>query len=72
VKQASRQLNGELSNALGPFKEKLLEVIVLLESALEFVEDDPSCRAANEIDQRLCALSLPALRSLLEVTVPAG
>ena len=35
VKQASRQLNGELSNALGPFKEKLVEVIVLLESALE-------------------------------------
>ena len=46
VKQASRQLNGELSNALGPFKEKLLEVIVLLESALEFVEEDiPAPRA---------------------------
>src|SRR6185312_12008234 len=40
VKQASRQLNGELSVALGPFKEKLVEVIVVLESALEFVEDD--------------------------------
>ena len=34
VKQAARQLNGELSNALDPFKEKLIEVIVLLESAL--------------------------------------
>jgi tRNA modification GTPase len=40
VKQATRQLNGELSKALDPFKEKLLEVIVLLESAVEFVEDD--------------------------------
>jgi tRNA modification GTPase len=40
VKQATRQLNGELSKALDPFKEKLIEVIVLLESALEFVEDD--------------------------------
>src|SRR5689334_23426810 len=40
VKQASRQLNGELSNALAPLKEKLIDVIVLLESALEFVEDD--------------------------------
>src|ERR1043166_3615271 len=34
VKQASRQLNGELSNALAPLKEKLVEVIVVLESAL--------------------------------------
>ncbi len=53
VKQASRQLNGELSNALGPFKEKLLEVIVLLESALEFVEDDLPAVRANEIDNEL-------------------
>src|SRR5687768_18492921 len=40
VKQAARQMNGELSNILNPFKEKLVDVIVLLESALEFVEDD--------------------------------
>ena len=53
VKQASRQLNGELSNALGPFKEKLLDVIVLLESALEFVEDDLPAVRANEIDREL-------------------
>jgi tRNA modification GTPase len=53
VKQASRQLNGELSNALGPFKEKLLEVIVLLESALEFVEDDLPAVRANQIDDDL-------------------
>jgi tRNA modification GTPase len=53
VKQASRQLNGELSNSLGPFKEKLLEVIVLLESALEFVEDDIPAPRVNEIDNDL-------------------
>ncbi len=57
VKQASRQLNGELSNALGPFKEKLLEVIVLLESALEFVEDDLPAVRANEIDNELAAVA---------------
>src|SRR5215213_3074767 len=57
VKQASRQLNGELSNALGPFKEKLLEVIVLLESALEFVEEDIPAPRANEIDKDLAAVS---------------
>jgi len=57
VKQASRQLNGELSNALGPFKEKLLEVIVLLESALEFVEEDIPAPRVNEIENDLAAVS---------------
>ena len=57
VKQASRQLHGELSNALGPFKEKLLEVIVLLESALEFVEEDIPTPRANEIDSDLAEVS---------------
>jgi tRNA modification GTPase len=57
VKQASRQLNGELSNALRPFKEKLLEVIVLLESALEFVEEDIPAPRANKIDNDLAVVS---------------
>src|SRR5215212_5662898 len=57
VKQASRQLNGELSIALGPFKEKLLEVIVLLESALEFVEEEIPAPHANEIDSDLAVVS---------------
>ena len=56
VKQASRQLNGELSNELGPFKEMLLEVIVLLESALEFVEEDIPAPRVNEIDIDLAAV----------------
>lgn len=38
--QSTRQLKGELSVALQPAKEKLIEIIVRLESALEFVEDD--------------------------------
>jgi tRNA modification GTPase len=53
VKQASRQLNGELSKALDPFKEKLIEVIVLLESALEFVEDDLPPPQLNKIEEIL-------------------
>jgi tRNA modification GTPase len=40
AKQAVRQLNGEFSHELQPIKDKLLNVIVVLESALEFVEDD--------------------------------
>src|SRR6185369_3744605 len=53
VKQASRQLNGELSNALAPLKEKLVEVIVVLESALEFVEDDLPALRVHEIEAEL-------------------
>jgi tRNA modification GTPase len=53
VKQASRQLNGELSKTLEPFKEKLVQVIVLLESALEFVEDDLPAFQVDQIEQTL-------------------
>jgi tRNA modification GTPase len=53
VKQAARQLNGELSKALDPFKEKLIEVIVLLESALEFVEDDLPSPQIDHIERKL-------------------
>jgi tRNA modification GTPase len=40
ARQAARQLTGELAATLEPHKNKLLDVIVVLESALEFVEDD--------------------------------
>lgn len=40
ARQAVRQMRGELSLALRPLKDDLLNVIVVLESALEFVEDD--------------------------------
>ncbi len=40
ARQSVRQLRGELSNQLQPLKDDLLNVIVVLESSLEFVEDD--------------------------------
>ena len=40
ARQAARQLGGELSSRLQPFKDSLVEIIVRLESSLEFVEDD--------------------------------
>ena len=40
VRQATRQLKGEISNRLGPAKQNLLNTIVRLESSLEFVEED--------------------------------
>ena len=40
ARQAVRQLRGEFSHRLQPIKDDLLDAIVILESALEFVEDD--------------------------------
>jgi tRNA modification GTPase len=40
ARQAARQLGGELSARLQPYKDSLVEIIVRLESSLEFVEDD--------------------------------
>lgn len=48
ARQAVRQLRGEFSNELQPIKDDLLDVIVVLESALEFVEDDlPEFQSEN-------------------------
>jgi tRNA modification GTPase len=48
ARQAVRQLRGELSLQLQPLKDDLLNVIVVLESTLEFVEDDlPAFQAEN-------------------------
>ena len=40
ARQSIRQLRGEFSVQLQPLKDDLLDVIVVLETALEFVEDD--------------------------------
>jgi tRNA modification GTPase len=40
ARQSIRQLRGELSKQLQPLKDDLLDIIVVLESSLEFVEDD--------------------------------
>ena len=40
ARQSVRQLEGAFSNELQPLKDDLLNVIIVLESALEFVEDD--------------------------------
>ncbi len=48
VLQANRQLSGEVSHAIRPSREQLIEVIVRLESSLEFVEDDlPAIESVN-------------------------
>ena len=46
---ATRQLKGELSSRITPLKEALVEVIVHLESSVEFVEDDISPDTASKL-----------------------
>jgi len=57
VRLAARQLGGELSLRLQPIKDALLEIIVPLESSLEFVEDDLPVDIVRSISEKLSALS---------------
>ncbi len=56
ARQAVRQLRGEFSTQLQPLKDELLDVIVLLESALEFVEDDLPQTQVESVRIRLMAI----------------
>ena len=56
VQQAARQLGGELSARLQPTKDALLEIIVPLESSLEFVEDDLPQLVLERISRQLSNL----------------
>jgi tRNA modification GTPase len=56
IQQATRQLGGELSALLQPFKNTLLDIIVPLESSLEFVEDDLPEIALDQIKAKLSNL----------------
>jgi tRNA modification GTPase len=69
AQQAVRQVGGELSNVLQPLKDRLLNLIVLLESSLEFAEDDlPEIQTA-ELRQQLGSLrsDMESLGSTYEV-----
>jgi tRNA modification GTPase len=56
ARNAVRQLGGELAARLRPLKDRLVEVIVPLESALEFVEDDLPPIQTRGIRDDLCKL----------------
>ncbi|MBK7992680.1 MAG: tRNA uridine-5-carboxymethylaminomethyl(34) synthesis GTPase MnmE [Blastocatellia bacterium] len=53
---AARQLKGELSNYLQPVKSELLEIIVHLESAVEFVEENLNTDSIASLTTRLNTL----------------
>ncbi|HVF30050.1 MAG TPA: tRNA uridine-5-carboxymethylaminomethyl(34) synthesis GTPase MnmE [Pyrinomonadaceae bacterium] len=53
ARQAMRQMGGEFSHQLQPIKDALLDIIIVLESALEFVEDDLPETQTESIRTRL-------------------
>ena len=55
-----RQLRGEFSNQLQPLKDDLLNVIVVLESALEFVEDDLPAMQVQKVRETLTEIAAEA------------
>jgi tRNA modification GTPase len=57
ARQSVRQLRGELSDRLQPLKDDLLGVIVVLESALEFVEDDLPDFQTEKIKTQLASIA---------------
>lgn len=50
---AAEQLGGALSRRIGPVKEQLVALIVLLEAGIDFAEDDLEVTADTEIARRL-------------------
>jgi tRNA modification GTPase len=56
AKVAARQMQGSVSRRVAPLKERLLELIALLEAGIDFAEDDIAVAPAVEILRRLDVL----------------
>jgi len=56
---AARQLEGALSKRLQPTKQKLIELIAVLEAGVDFAEDDVSVMADDQILSRIAAIRAP-------------
>jgi tRNA modification GTPase len=59
AKIAAQQLEGALSKRLQPIKQKLVELIALLEAGIDFAEDDVSVLPNAAILERIAAVRLP-------------
>ncbi len=59
AKVAAQQLEGALSKRLQPIKQKLVELIAVLEAGVDFAEDDVSVLPAAEILNRIAAVRSP-------------
>jgi tRNA modification GTPase len=59
AKVAAQQLDGALSRRLQPIKQKLVELIALLEAGIDFAEDDVSVLPAEQILDHISAIRAP-------------
>jgi len=59
AKVAAQQLEGGLSRRLQPIKQKLVELIALLEAGIDFAEDDVSVLSGERIVQRIAEVQAP-------------
>jgi tRNA modification GTPase len=59
AKVAAQQLGGALSRRLQPIKQKLVELIAVLEAGIDFAEDDVSVLPAEQILERIAAIRPP-------------
>jgi tRNA modification GTPase len=59
AKVAAQQLGGALSRRLQPIKQKLVELIALLEAGIDFAEDDVSVPKDATIVERIAAVGAP-------------
>ncbi len=59
AKVAAQQLEGALSHRLQPIKQKLVELIALLEAGIDFAEDDVSVLPGKQILEHLAAIRGP-------------
>jgi tRNA modification GTPase len=59
AKIAAQQLEGALSRRLQPVKQKLVELIAVLEAGVDFAEDDVGVLPSDQIQARLSAVRRP-------------
>jgi tRNA modification GTPase len=59
AKVAAQQLEGSLSHRLKPIKQKLVELIALLEAGIDFAEDDVSVAADRTVLDQVAAVRAP-------------
>jgi tRNA modification GTPase len=59
AKVAAQQLEGALSHRLQPIKQRLVELIALLEAGVDFAEDDVSVLTAERILQQVSTVRAP-------------
>ncbi len=59
AKVAAQQLEGALSHRLQPIKQKLVELVAMLEAGIDFAEDDVPVAAVETIGRRLAEVREP-------------